>query len=81
MSLWGFYPSKVAPALFAALYFVTGVAHSWQTIRYRSWNMTILLPLGCFVATAGYATREAGAFQPDSIGILLASTVLTLSAP
>lgn len=49
--------------------------------HYKSWKITLLLPWGALLMTAGFVMREVGAFNIDDLGILIASVVLLLSGP
>ncbi|KAK4964180.1 hypothetical protein LTR66_012435 [Elasticomyces elasticus] len=80
-SVWYYAPNKVAPIIFAVLFFGSGALHAWQTWRYKSWRVTLLLPWAALLFAGGFAAREAGAFHVDDVGILIASYVLLLSGP
>ena len=49
--------------------------------KYKSWRITLLIPWGALLMTAGLIMREIGAFDIDNLGILIASIVLLLSGP
>ncbi|MBE7181293.1 MAG: RTA1 domain-containing protein [Terriglobus roseus] len=80
-SVWYYAPNKVAPIVFAALFFVSGLVHLWQNSRYKAWKITPLLPWAALLMTAGFATREVGAHNYDDVGIYIASTVLIMTGP
>ncbi|KAL1680741.1 RTA1 like protein-domain-containing protein [Schizophyllum commune] len=80
-SLWCYAPNKGAPIAFAVLFFASGVVHAYQCFRYKSWKVSGLLPWAAVLFTAGFITREIGAYHYDSIGIYIASSVLLLIAP
>jgi hypothetical protein len=49
--------------------------------HYKSWRLTLFLPWGALLMTAGLTMREIGAFNISNLGILIASVVLPLSGP
>ena len=49
--------------------------------HYKSWKLTLFLPWGALLMTAGFIMREIGAFNISNLGILIASIVLLLSGP
>ncbi|KAF2491823.1 hypothetical protein BU16DRAFT_129434 [Lophium mytilinum] len=80
-STWYYAPNKVAPIVFIVLFFISGVIHVWQTIRYKSWRTTILLPWAALLMMSGFITREYGAYNTESLGVMIASIVLIMSGP
>jgi len=80
-SVWFYQPNNIAPPIFAAAYFASGALHAWQTYHYKSWRITLFLPWGALLMTAGFIMREIGAFNISDLGILIASVVLLLSGP
>jgi hypothetical protein len=49
--------------------------------KFKSWRITLLIPWGALLMTAGLIMREIGAFDIENLGILIASIVLLLSGP
>ncbi|KAJ5211967.1 uncharacterized protein N7498_003613 [Penicillium cinerascens] len=81
-SLWFYAPNKGAPIAFAILFAVSGVAHFYQTFRYKSWKVTGMLPWSALLFTAGFIMRTIGAFgQWGNIPVYISSTVLLLAGP
>ncbi|XPS67888.1 hypothetical protein M3J09_000182 [Ascochyta lentis] len=80
-SVWYYAPSKAAPAIFIILFLISGVLHTYQTIKHKSWRTTLLLPWAAILMVCGFATRLAGACDTSDLGILVASTVLIMSGP
>ncbi|KAL5375549.1 hypothetical protein DPSP01_011130 [Paraphaeosphaeria sporulosa] len=80
-SIWYYAPNKAAPIVFIVLFFTSGVIHTWQTIRHGSWRTTILLPWAAALMIAGFIIRELGAYHPENLTYLIASTVLIMSGP
>ncbi|KAF2180183.1 hypothetical protein K469DRAFT_639953 [Zopfia rhizophila CBS 207.26] len=80
-SVWYYAPNKVAPIIFIALFFISGVFHAWQTIKHKSWRTTILLPWAAALMIAGFAVREVGAYHTDNLAYLITSVVLIMSGP
>ncbi|KAF2440170.1 RTA1 domain protein [Karstenula rhodostoma CBS 690.94] len=74
-------PSKVAPAVFAALFFISGAWHLWQCIYYKSFKITALHPFCCLLFVVGFALREYGAFHISNVTIYLVSTICIYCAP
>ncbi|KAI9703065.1 MAG: hypothetical protein M1820_005937 [Bogoriella megaspora] len=80
-SVWFYDPNKAAPILFIILFFLTATLHTYQTLRYRAWSTTLLVPLAGYIFLSGLCVRLAGAYNPTSLGIVIASTVLVLTGP
>ncbi|KAK7730185.1 hypothetical protein SLS57_001847 [Botryosphaeria dothidea] len=80
-SVWYYAPSKVAPIIFMVLFFISGVVHLYQNIRYKSWRITTLLPWAALLMSVGFAMRLAGAYHIKDLGIVIASNVLVMSGP
>lgn len=75
-------PNKGAPIAFAILFGISGVLHVWQNnLKYRSWRIGLLLPWAALLFTAGFITREIGAYHYDVLSIFVTSTVLLFVAP
>ena len=49
--------------------------------HYKSWRITLFLPWGALLMTAGLIVRDIVAFNFSNLGILIASVVLLLSGP
>lgn len=47
----------------------------------RSWKITGLLPFTAVIFTAGFLTREIGAYHYDDSNLYIASTILIYMAP
>ncbi|TKA68144.1 hypothetical protein B0A49_07938 [Cryomyces minteri] len=80
-SVWYYAPNEVAPIMFAALFFISGVIHIIQTWHYKSWKTTFLMPLASLLMMAGFIAREVGAYNIQDVGLLIISTVMLLSGP
>ncbi|KAF2810789.1 uncharacterized protein BDZ99DRAFT_497746 [Mytilinidion resinicola] len=80
-SIWYYAPNKVAPIVFIVLFLISGIIHAWQTIRYKSWRTTILLPWAALLMISGFITREYGAYNTDNLAVMIASVVLIMSGP
>lgn len=80
-SVWYYAPNKAAPILFIILFAVSGIVHTWQTIKHKSWRTTILLPWASMLMISGFAMRLAGAYDTSSLAYLIASAVLVMSGP
>ncbi|KAJ5609227.1 RTA-like protein [Penicillium herquei] len=81
-SLWFYAPNKGAPIAFAILFAISGGFHLYQTIKYKSWKVTGLLPWSALLFTGGFITRAIAAFgQWDNVNIYIASSVLLLAGP
>ncbi|KAF2261680.1 hypothetical protein CC78DRAFT_469789, partial [Lojkania enalia] len=80
-SIWYYAPNKAAPILFIVLFFISGVIHAWQTIKHKSWRVSLLLPWAAALMISGFAIREVGAYHTDNLTYLIASTVLIMSGP
>ncbi|OCK77954.1 hypothetical protein K432DRAFT_444958 [Lepidopterella palustris CBS 459.81] len=78
---WYYAPNKVAPIVFIVLFFLSGVCHVYQTLHYKSWRTTILLPWAAALMITGFAMRELGAYHTGNLGYLIASVVLIMSGP
>ncbi|KAJ5723453.1 RTA-like protein [Penicillium malachiteum] len=61
-SLWFYAPNKGAPIAFAILFAISGVVHLYQTIKYKSWKVTCLLPWSALLFTGGFIARAIAAF-------------------
>ncbi|KIY65708.1 hypothetical protein CYLTODRAFT_437765 [Cylindrobasidium torrendii FP15055 ss-10] len=79
-SYWYYAPNKVAPAVFASLFLLSGIAHAYQCHRYNCWRIGFFLPWAAALFTGAFITREIGAFDYDNKGVYIASTVLFLIA-
>lgn len=52
----------------------------YSSSHYASYTLTLPIPLGALLYTAGLATRSASAFHPSNEGLVIASGVLVLDA-
>ncbi|TKA77324.1 hypothetical protein B0A49_02118 [Cryomyces minteri] len=80
-SLWFYAPDKVAPIVFATLFFASALLHMYQCMHYKSWKFTGLAAAATLIFVAGYILRAYGAYHYDDIGIYIASVVCLYSAP
>ncbi|KAL9615049.1 MAG: hypothetical protein Q9167_000472 [Letrouitia subvulpina] len=80
-TLYAYSPNKVAPVLFAVIFFVSTAYHVYQNFKYKSWKVTGALPWGGTVFVAGFVMHEVSAFYPHDLGIFIASLVLLYLAP
>ncbi|KAF2680529.1 hypothetical protein K458DRAFT_345189 [Lentithecium fluviatile CBS 122367] len=80
-SVWFYEPSKVAPAIFATLFLLTGLWHTYQCSHYRAWKITGLHPFCCTLFIVGFAVRVYGAWDIDNVTVLIVSTICIYSAP
>ncbi|KAF2755602.1 hypothetical protein EJ05DRAFT_478577 [Pseudovirgaria hyperparasitica] len=80
-SVWFYAPNNVAPIVFMILFLFSGCLHTWQTIKYKSWRTTGLLPWAAVLMITGFLTRELGAYDYEKLEYVIASTVLILSGP
>ncbi|KAI9733410.1 MAG: hypothetical protein M1834_003494 [Cirrosporium novae-zelandiae] len=81
INFWIYYPNKGAPIAFAALFLISGLWHTYQTLKYKSSRVTWLYPWAASIFVAAFITRAIGAYQRDNLNILIASTVLIYAAP
>ncbi|KAH8179516.1 RTA1 like protein [Sarocladium implicatum] len=80
-SYYFYAPNKGAAIFFTIGFLITGVAHAWQTTRYKCWILTPLFPFCCLLFTAGFAVRVYGAFHYDNLNIFIASVCITYASP
>ncbi|KAF1982160.1 hypothetical protein K402DRAFT_397755 [Aulographum hederae CBS 113979] len=80
-SAWYYAPIKNASIVFAVLFVLSGLVHAYQTYHYKSHRITFLLPWAGLMMSAGFAVREAGAYNYDDVGIIIATTILIMSGP
>ncbi|KAJ5792780.1 uncharacterized protein N7503_008758 [Penicillium pulvis] len=81
-SLWFYAPNKGAPIAFAILFALSGAIHFYQTMRYKSWKVTGLLPWSALLFTGGFITRAVASFgQWGNVNLYIASSVLLLAGP
>ncbi|KAK3341852.1 putative RTA1 domain protein [Lasiosphaeria hispida] len=66
-SLFIYAPNKVAPAVFSALFAISGVGHIWQCYHYKCFKLVGLHSLCAIVFAAGYALREYATFDLNYI--------------
>lgn len=80
-SLWVYAPNKVAPVIWAVLFFTSGVIHAYQCVRYKCWKVTGIFPWAALVFVVGYSLREYGAFHYGNLNIFISSLVFLYAAP
>ncbi|KAF1953428.1 hypothetical protein CC80DRAFT_507286 [Byssothecium circinans] len=80
-SVYFYAPSKIAPAIFAFLFFASGAFHVYQCKRYKAWKITGLHPVCCLLFTIGFALRTYGAYNFDQLTIYIISTICIYCAP
>ncbi len=80
-TIYAYAPNRGAAIFFTAAFAVTALAHLWQCIHFRCFKLTALLPFGCSLLIAGFATRAYGAFNHDDAQVYTASTLLLYMAP
>ena len=56
-SIYGYYPSLPANALFLAIFLSCTITQLYQGIRYKSWTFSIALVCGCLIEAIGYIGR------------------------
>lgn len=66
---------------FAVFFFASLLFHIWQCIHYKSWRLTGLYVFSCTLFTAGFITREVGAFNFENVAIYITTVVLVYAAP
>ncbi|KAK6360806.1 hypothetical protein TWF730_006928 [Orbilia blumenaviensis] len=81
-SYWLYCPDETLPIVFAALFFISGIAHAYQAWQYKNKYMPIYT-IGCVLITAGLALRAYCAHSHDlqSLGLLIPSQVFVYSGP
>lgn len=81
-SFWYYAPNKGASIAFAIFFGASGIMHTFQCIKYRSWRVTGLLPWSALLFVVGFILRAIGAFGLwDNINIFISSIVFLLAAP
>ncbi|KAF2016609.1 hypothetical protein BU24DRAFT_391918 [Aaosphaeria arxii CBS 175.79] len=80
-SVWYYAPNKAAPIVFIVLFLISGVIHTYQTIKHHSWRTTLFLPWAALLMTAGFAIRLVAAYHPDSLTYLITAVILIMSGP
>ncbi|GAM82366.1 hypothetical protein ANO11243_003450 [Dothideomycetidae sp. 11243] len=80
-SYWFYAPNKIAPICFTVAFAISAAWHLIQCIMIRSWKITGLLPFTAVIFTAGFLTREIGAYHYDDSNLYIASTILIYMAP
>jgi hypothetical protein len=80
-SLYYYAPNKGGPIAFAVLFAASGFVHFYQTMRYRSFRTTALMPWAALLLTAGFILREIGAFNYSNVDLFIAENVLIMSGP
>ncbi|POS70258.1 RTA1 domain-containing protein [Diaporthe helianthi] len=80
-SYWIFAPNKWAPVFFAAAFAFSGLWQVWQGHQYKCWHVTWHYTLCALIFTAGFITREIGAFHYGNLPVFIASSCLVYAAP
>ncbi|KAJ0116734.1 rta1 domain protein [Diaporthe amygdali] len=80
-SYWLYAPNKGAPVFFAVAFCISGLWQLWQGYRYKCWHVTWHYATVAAIFTAGFITREIGAFHYDSLPVYIASVCLVYAAP
>lgn len=80
-SMWYYAPHRAPAVVFMLLFLLSGSVHLYQTIRYKTWRITLFLPWAAIIMGAGFALRLAGASHLDNLDIVIASNALVMSGP
>ncbi|KAG8158109.1 hypothetical protein KVR01_011870 [Diaporthe batatas] len=80
-SYWIYAPNKGAPVFFAVAFAVSGLWQIWQGHQYKCWHVTWHYTLCALIFTAGFITREIGAFDYENLPVFIASSCLVYAAP
>jgi hypothetical protein len=80
-SVYIYAPNKIAPAIFAGLFLISGALHLYQCIRYKCLRITIFHPFCCLLFVTGFALREYGSFDIDHLNVYIASTMFIYTSP
>ncbi|KAF2098889.1 sphingoid long-chain base transporter RSB1 [Rhizodiscina lignyota] len=56
-SIYGYAPSLAANALFLAIFLLSGLIHSVQGIKFKTWSFLIVMVIGNLCEAAGYGGR------------------------
>ncbi|KAK8859754.1 RTA1 domain protein [Apiospora arundinis] len=89
-SLYIYKPNQVALIVFAALYALSAICHTWQCHRYKAWRVVGVHPICGVLFIIGYATRAWVAYGTNylydednaaSLGIFIISQVFIYCAP
>ena len=80
-SVWIYAPNKALPIVFLVLYSITTILHTYQTIHFKSWYTTLLLPIAGLCIVVGLAVREAGAYDYTSVTLVIVSTIFAMTGP
>ncbi|KAI9792944.1 MAG: hypothetical protein M1816_001266 [Peltula sp. TS41687] len=80
-SVWYYAPNKVAPIVFAVLFFISACIHVFQNTKYHWWKLVFALPWAATIFVAAMAMRAVGAFDYDNLDVSIASSVLVVAAP
>ncbi|PVH95452.1 sphingoid long-chain base transporter RSB1 [Periconia macrospinosa] len=79
-SLYGYYPSLPANALFVALFAISMLLHIYQGIRWRSWSFMACMVIGTFGELVGYGGRITLHNNPfDQAGLKTQMIALTIT--
>ncbi|KAK8116853.1 uncharacterized protein PG998_005134 [Apiospora kogelbergensis] len=89
-SLYVYKPNLVAPIVFAVLYAISAICHTWQCHRYKAWRVVGVHPICGVLFVVGYAVRGWAANgtnylysndNPASLGTFVVSQVFIYCAP
>jgi predicted membrane channel-forming protein YqfA (hemolysin III family) len=77
---WCHGPNKAAPIVFIVLFSISGILHAYQATKFRSWRYSFMLTWSAVEYIAGFIVREIAAYHKDSLGLLIAFSVLVMLA-
>ncbi|KAI0190127.1 putative RTA1 domain protein [Astrocystis sublimbata] len=88
-SLYVYAPNKAAPIFFLIAYALSAIGHIWQCQRYKCWKLVGIHALCGVLFTAGYASREWGAYNfiyadgdnPALIGYIVSQVFINVCPP
>ncbi|CAK7271727.1 hypothetical protein SEPCBS57363_004771 [Sporothrix epigloea] len=80
-SIFIYAPNKGAPIFFAIFFAASCLLHVCQCFHYKSWRLTGLYVFCGLLFTAGYITREVGAFYYSNVDVYIVTIVLVYAAP
>ncbi|KAI7778878.1 rta1 domain protein [Diaporthe eres] len=81
INYWIYEPNEGAPVFFAVAFAFSGLWQLWQGHYYKCWHVTWHFASCAAIFTAGFITREIGAFHRDSLPVYIASQCLVYAAP
>lgn len=78
--IYDYTPSLAATIIFLVLFALSGITHTWQGIRYRSWFFASVMVIGCTAEVLGYVAKLMLWNDPfSSTGFQLNVVVLTFA--